>query len=356
MTLGNIYYFCPNTQMMFGGIRKIYEHVDILNKLGFSAYIVHSEFGMRCEWFQNKTPIVYADAIYEPLIYLSENGESRLLPPISKDDILVIPEGYTYQIAPYIVRSNQYFVIFNQNPYLTFLQVVLPKIPFYACEEHKNKTLYYNKNLLATIAVSEDTISYLKFTYPHLDSIPRIHIAPNGLFTYGEKKKKQIAFMPRKHKSHSLQVVNILFERNNLKEWIFAPIDGLSEVGVAEILRESALFMSFSEAEGLGLPPLEAMACGCIVIGYHGQGGQEFLKEPYAYPINESEIVEFAKTVEKIALDYDANPKKYVEQGRLASDFIHAAYSQQKEENDLKNAWDSIIERHANARAHESAE
>ena len=123
-------------------------------------------------------------------------------------------------------------------------------------------------------------------------------------------------------------MVNILFERNKLKEWIFVPIDGLPEKEVAEILKESALFMSFSKAEGLGLPPLEAMACGCIVIGYHGQGGQEFLKEPYAYPINESEIVEFAKTVERIALDYDAHPEKYVEQGRLASDFIHTTYSQ----------------------------
>ena len=342
---------------MFGGIRKIYQHVDILNKLGFHAYVIHSEFGKRCEWFQNQTPIAYADAIYEPPIYLSETGESLLLPPISKDDIVVIPEVITFQVVPYILKTGQYFVIFNQGPYLTFLQTSLPKDPFYASGKQKNKNLYNCKSLLATLVVSEDSANYLKFTFPHLNPIFRINITLNtAIFNYNEKKKKQIAFMPRRRQSHSTQVINILLERNKLKDWIFVPIEGLVEEQVAQIMKESAIFMSFSDQEGLGLPPLEAMACGCIVVGYHGQGGREYLHQPYAFPISDSDVIEFARTVEQVALEYDLNPDKYIKQGRLASDFVKTTYSLQAEEQDLKHAWSSIIEQHAIARAHESAE
>jgi len=34
---GNIYYLCPDTNSPLGGIKVIYEHVDILNSDEFSA-------------------------------------------------------------------------------------------------------------------------------------------------------------------------------------------------------------------------------------------------------------------------------------------------------------------------------
>ncbi len=334
--------------MMYGGVKKIYQHVDILNELGFSAYLVHSEFGMRCDWFENKTPIAYADAIYEPLIVLNENGESRLLPPISSEDILVIPEVVSFQVTPYTFKQRQYIVIFNQGAYLTFRELSLPKSIFSASREG-NPPPYYNQNLLGTIVVSQDTVEYLRFAFPNINPVYRLNITINfDCFSYSEKKKKQIAFMPRKRSTHSLQVINILKERNNLKNWHFAAIEDMTEKQVAETLKESALFLNFCENEGFPLPPLEAMACGCIVIGYHGQGGKESLKEPYAYPIIDGEIVNFAKTVERIALDYEICPTTYQEQGRLASNFVRTTYTKERELLDLKTTWNSILDSHKN--------
>lgn len=42
----------------------------------------------------------------------------------------------------------------------------------------------------------------------------------------------------------------------------------------------SRIFLSFSDLEGLGLPPIEAALCGNYVIGYHGGGGREYWRAP----------------------------------------------------------------------------
>jgi hypothetical protein len=31
---------------------------------------------------------------------------------------------------------------------------------------------------------------------------------------------------------------------------------------------------------GFRFPPAEAMLCGCVVVGYHGKGGQEYFFSP----------------------------------------------------------------------------
>jgi glycosyltransferase involved in cell wall biosynthesis len=36
-------------------------------------------------------------------------------------------------------------------------------------------------------------------------------------------------------------------------------------------------FLSLSHKESFGLPPLEAMACGCRVAGFHSEGGREYM-------------------------------------------------------------------------------
>lgn len=45
----------------------------------------------------------------------------------------------------------------------------------------------------------------------------------------------------------------------------------------ADHLRASGVFVAHSYPEGFGLPPLEAMACGCVVVGFTGGGGSDFM-------------------------------------------------------------------------------
>lgn len=48
---------------------------------------------------------------------------------------------------------------------------------------------------------------------------------------------------------------------------------------VAALLRSSHIFLATGFPEGCPLPPLEAMACGCIVAGFAGRGGWDYMRQ-----------------------------------------------------------------------------
>lgn len=52
-----------------------------------------------------------------------------------------------------------------------------------------------------------------------------------------------------------------------------------SDMDIARIYRESDIFISTSWMEGFGLPPLEAMACGCACIVSRSGGVDEFARD-----------------------------------------------------------------------------
>ena len=68
-----------------------------------------------------------------------------------------------------------------------------------------------------------------------------------------------------------------------LADFRIRPIVNLDETGVAACLRESLIFLSLGQHEGLPLPPAEAMACGAIVVGYDGFGGREYMRPEFGF-------------------------------------------------------------------------
>jgi len=344
----NIYYFCLDTETPYGSLKKIYQHVDVLNSMGLKAYVVHIRAGFRFKWFQNQTPIVYVSDPSEPLTHINQEGDKEFFPPFSREDILVVMDTMAYKIMPSLPDLGLYAVIFNQNAYLTFSTISFPHFPFMLDDTKRLKKAYINDNLLGTIIVSDENAEYLTAAFGEID-LYRIHNTLDfNIFHYTNQKKKLIAFMPR-IMADSRQVVQILKARDNLRNWTFMAIDKMTEQEVSEALGESAFFLSFSIQKGCPLAPQEAMLRGCTVIGYHGEGGKEYIHEPYAYPISPGEIAHFAKTVEKHALEYENHPEYYLERAKAASDMIKSRYSPECEKNDLYKAWKAILKKHAKA-------
>jgi hypothetical protein len=317
-TTPKIYYYCYDLNVPTGGIKVLYQHVDILNKYGFPAFILHNEHGFRCTWFENSTPVVSVNE----LVILST-------------DYLVIPEEIFSKINK--VARGMKKIVFNQGCYLTFSDG-------YSLNKNDLITPYYDNEVVAALVVSEDSKRYLSYTFPAL-KIVRIHNAVNPhVFSYSELKKPVISFMMRKNIEDILQVINILKFRNILDDFEIVPIHDKSEKEVAQILSESLIFLSFGHEEGFSLPSAEAMACGCIVIGYHGMGGKEFFKPEFSYPITCGDIITFAQTVENVIELYKSDKDILTKKGRSASQFIFNNYSLEKQEKDVVQFWNNVIQ------------
>ena len=120
------------------------------------------------------------------------------------------------------------------------------------------------------------------------------------------KKSNIITYTSRKLPQHSNLVTSYL-KPYLPKRWILKNLNNLSYEKYLSILKKSKIFLSFSSLEGLGLPPVEAALAGNHVIGYTGEGGNEYWREPLFSKVNSGEINKFVlKIIDKI---HNNNPK-----------------------------------------------
>jgi len=317
--MSTIYVICPDSNIAYGGVKQLYRHVDALNKSGMDSCIVHKQAGFRCTWFHNQTRVISQD---------------EMEAAIGGNDYLVFPEIYGPNVTDYLPEIRK--VIFNQNSHYTFSR--------HSTDARDLKTPYLHPSVVATIVVSEHDTACLEYLFPRMNVFRVRYGLNDALFHYGADKQPQIAFMARKLPDDVLQVINQLKFRGALSGFELVEIRDRTEEEVAAILRRAMLFLSFSDRESFGLPPAEAMACGCIVVGYHGNGGREFLREPYAYPVDATNLLQFGRTVERVLTLYRQNPESLREQGRFASEFILREYSMPHEEDDVPRTWERIME------------
>jgi hypothetical protein len=169
------------------------------------------------------------------------------------------------------------------------------------------------------IVVSEDSRAYLSYTFPRLP-VHRVRLGIDPAVHHPAPKKRQLCFMARKQVEDARQVLNILKHRGALTAYSAVPVQQMRHQEAAAILRESAVFLSFGHPEGFGLPAAEAMACGCVVVGYHGNGGREFFTPEHGFPIEAGDIIGFARTAEYVLTTLSRDSAAFNELTKSASD------------------------------------
>ena len=340
-----IYFLTPDYSFPSGGVRVIYQHVDILNAHGIQAYVLHNKPGFRCDWFENTTSIAYLNTSllrrgYSKILkYLNQElpFEMHLLnaptAKIGADDYLVLPEidgPNMINLAPGVSK-----VILNQNCYLSFQG--------YSLVQDNVKTPYDSSELKAVLTNSTDGENFLNYVFPQTP-ITRFHLSIDPkVFPFQAGKKRQICFTPRKNELLVRLVINILKSRNVLNNFELVPFAGISQSEVSQLMQDSAIFLSFGLNEGFGLPPAEAMACGCIVIGFHAGGGREFFNPEFSFPIESGDVLGFSQIIEQVIQDFDNQPEKMTKMSQAASEYVLSHYSKQQEENDIVNFWQKIL-------------
>ena len=349
-----VYYLCPDLDRPSGGVRVIYRHVDVLNKNGIDAFVVHERIGYRCEWFKNDTRVTSwsrqsAHGSGELRRHLARRLGQRLgrsfpqtvfqeMPDhpafdLQDDDFVVIPEllgPRLTDIAPGIRK-----LIFNQGTYLSFFG--------YPDDARELDFPFRHPDVRGVLVISEDADRQIRYAFPEVKTHRvRWSIDPD-LFHPGGVKARRVAFMPRRAAEDARYVLNVLAARGRLNGYEIVRVEGLDEAGVAAALRETQVFLSLGYHEGLPRPPAEAMACGAIVVGYDGFGGREYMRPDVSYPVPAGDLAAFARALEEVLDKLEHSPAEMEARARRASRFIQELYSPEREEREVVGVWEGQL-------------
>lgn len=343
MQKSKIYIVCPEIKVPTGGVKQLYKLAEILSRNNMDVALVHGKKGFRINWFETSVSIKYFPLLFHKINKLTRRKKAKYifkdffkllfldksLP--ENDAVIIYPEVYGPDV--HTLLENRY-IVYNQNCYYTF-----NLFPFM---KRKETDTYSNNRFTGFLTVSQDSANYLSKAFPD-KKIERISLGLNPVFSYSGKKEKIIAFMPRKLKEDVNQIYQILSDNPELEGWKWMPIDNKTEEQVAELLKKSALFLSFNFNEGFGLPPVEAMACGCYVIGYAGNAGAEYFLPQFSSRVADRNILEFADKIKEKVTEFNQNPLSLINQGKEASDFVSMHYTLQREQEDTLRAIKNLL-------------
>lgn len=307
----SVYYLTPHGERPQGGVRVAYRHVDQLNAMGINAAILHARQGFRPTWFESETPVVS----FSSMVFRA-------------DDILVVPEVYGPSLEQ--LDPGIRVLVFNQGGYITYDAVDYarsrPGAPYSDVAR-----------LEGIMTVSRDSARLLSLAHPDVPiEIARPVIDQSVFFPGPHRRRKAFAYVTSRRVGELNQILHILRARG--VDWEPIPLTGMSERQVADALRESAIFLSLSDRDGFGLPPAEAMACGCYVVGYAGGGGDEFFDSRYCSPTTST-----ADVVAKLESAMTRPMAELIEAGSRAAATVTARYSPSGLRDDLSTVYGRMV-------------
>jgi hypothetical protein len=307
-----VYITCPDVPSPSGGVQKLYDHVDVLNRHGIQAAIVHWKAPYRAAWFSNQTPITYARVKLK-------RGDLLAVPEVFGDDLV--------RFAPGVPR-----VSVNQNAHYTFAGVA----------DRDRHPYTMSPDLLGVMVISENNRALVSGLFPSLE-IWRVHYGfdPAVFHNSGLARGRVLSYMPRK-RSDEIDVVLRLVE-SALKDWEIIRIDGMRQSQVADALRRSALFLSFSQREGCPMPPTEALACGCYVMGFDGFGGREYFDPRFTTRIEDGDLVAFGEALVAWLGTYEWT-SAIASRSAEASSFALEMYSLDRESEEVVAFYEHFVD------------
>jgi hypothetical protein len=182
-------------------------------------------------------------------------------------DLWLVPEGWVNALAPGL-KAGARCVVYSQS--WIFLFTGLPP------------GTDWRSLPVSFLAVSQPVAVFIREALGLRAPILRPGIDPS-VFRPGPKSPAtlRVAYMPRKNKALAELIRNVWQARNpdlaGRVEWV--PVQGLDRAGVAAALGGAHVFLSTGFPEGCPLPPLEAMACGCLCAGFAGTGGWDYMRQ-----------------------------------------------------------------------------
>lgn len=302
-----------------GGLTVMYRMADVLNKNGFQAWVVHEKRRYRYP---------YADHSGTPTI-----TRTSLNP--GPEDLVVAPEWSLGSLLRDL-RSNW-------NIVGLFQMALFDTKTLYDLEFSENR-LVENPHYAGSLAVS----SYLHRLVSRLVPGKPVYNTGMGIdtdrFRRRHRKRKQIALNVYKGVEDLRYLLMLLRSSKKSGIWRSAPIFEIPPGIVTDLLSQSAIYVSTSAAEGLGMLALEAMASEALVVGYDGVGGSEFFTQGLCLKARPHDILDLLDKVEYARNLFENNPEKYTQITTRARKMVEKKYGMEVWEKKVVEAFQKTAE------------
>jgi len=294
----------------------MYRHVDILNDAGIRARVLHRRRGFRCTWFDNDTAVTS-----------SEETE------VGPDDTLVVGE-LDIDLVVGAARPVRH-VVLNQSGHLTWQHRPEVVVSHYAAP----------RGLLGVVVVSDHSAAYVAHAYPEIPVVRVWNGVDPAVFHLGGGSDRALGYHPRRGAGDADQVLHMLRARGKLGGWEVRRFEGMPQRDFARALRTTRVVLSTTYQEGFGLPIAEAMASGCVVVGYHGFGGQELMDPSFSVPVPTGDVLALATALEDVLEQDRLDPDWCTRRGASAARFIAGEYSLEREAASVVAAYRDLLSR-----------
>lgn len=331
----------PDLWRPMGGQTVLYEMAAMLRDIGHETVLIHGGRFHRYAFAETDCEVFYlpelaalgraegwAKRARRMMKRMAERG-SNLPAPLFRPtarDVMVIPE-FSYQT---------YESLFPNVPLVMVAQD--PTALLRAFSQDTEGAYARFASVLSTSETSARSVRTLLSRDSHRMILP---VAREGLRA-DHPKKLQIAYMPRKLRLQSQRVIQTLKRRPALADVPVVVIENMSNAERDQALNESLIFLAFSNMEGFGLPPAEAMAAGCLVIGYTGVGANEFFTPETGFVVEQNDTPEMVAQVERAITGYRENPAPLDQLRARAAQFVATRYSQERALESLRGAWKAV--------------
>jgi len=309
-----IYYVVHSNGGITGGQKMAVRHVETLRDLGFDAYV----------YVANQPP--------GRLSHRAPLARGHIAP----GSVVVIPDD-SADVMQQCAGKSWRTVVFAQNPY------------YMAANGLDGIDLLAHSHPLVFMTVGARFVATLRRLYPAAEIEFVRCFADERAFRPGLAKQPLIALTPRKRRTEAMAIA-ALFRRlhPHQKGFDWAQVANASESETAEAFGRSAVFLSLSRLESVGMTTLEAMASGCLCAGFTGIGGLEYATEANGFWVPEDDCEAAADALaEACDLVAAGGPElaRRIEAGyETARQWSYAAFREQLEEAWMRLAPDARLQ------------
>ncbi|PWU22927.1 hypothetical protein C5B42_04655 [Candidatus Cerribacteria bacterium 'Amazon FNV 2010 28 9'] len=242
-----IYIYLPYVPIApIGGVQTLFDYAERLNEL---AQTTVATIVSPARYIRSILPRPY------PLVSVLHTS-----PKLTSTDILLFPEVLLANINNYPKENKKYLVVLNWK-YLDIAmrnRSALPDITGIITNCHFTAN-QINKNYpsVPTIAI------------PHtIDPLFKEHIP------YKKRPSDSILLMNRKNTHHIPGILEFLEQSHHQ----VTLINNVPPQQLVKQYNNHRIFINLGYPEGFCRPAAEAMASGCVVVGFTGGGGSDFMK------------------------------------------------------------------------------